>query len=433
MKSILFVLTMTAAAAANAAMTAKTAWTQRWPWQTKVDIDFTLAGGEKCDVEVKANYTANGVAKTLDLEHAGLVGDTWELEPGTYHLEWDPAAAGLDVETLKDFSVTVTPVEDAMVSRKYIVANVSSGKWEYRSDVPEGGWAPAGKYTYELDNIVFARIPAGEFQMGLTDAEVAHLSGAGGKVGTTTPRTRMKITHDYYLGIFKLTDAQWARIMNIGDWRANDQNPKSDTTSFYPLQRGSNDVEGINWPLTKFKVKPESPIGRFRARLGGRFHVDFPTSAQWERAARGGTDTIWYNGGTTATSYQNCTNLINEIAYTFMRTDKTVDQYAIGRSGQYAPNAYGLYDVLGMRPEYVLDRYVDQATIAAETVDPVGPTGGTRRLGRGVHMEKSHALVDFAHCTLQAHIIDSCQQNTQLACRYAIHLRPPKSFHGQWE
>ena len=85
---------------ATAAMTAKTSWTQRWPWNTKVDIDFTLAGGTKCDVDVSATFTTNGVPGAIDLVRAGVEGDLWELEPGIHHLEWDPAAAGLDVAAL---------------------------------------------------------------------------------------------------------------------------------------------------------------------------------------------------------------------------------------------------------------------------------------------------------------------------------------------
>ena len=97
----------------GAAMTAKTTWTQRWPWNTTVDVDFTLAGGTKCDVDVSATFTTNGVPGTIDLVRAGVEGDLWELEPGIHHLEWDPAVAGLDVAALKDFAVQVTPVEDA--------------------------------------------------------------------------------------------------------------------------------------------------------------------------------------------------------------------------------------------------------------------------------------------------------------------------------
>ena len=118
MKKIRAMGTFACACCALGAMTAKTSWTQRWPWNTKVDIDFTLVGGTKCDVAVTASFTTNGVAGTVDLERAGAKGDFWELEPGIHHLEWDPAAAGLDVAALKDFAVQVTPVEDAANVRK---------------------------------------------------------------------------------------------------------------------------------------------------------------------------------------------------------------------------------------------------------------------------------------------------------------------------
>ncbi|MBO7688225.1 MAG: hypothetical protein J6V72_17715, partial [Kiritimatiellae bacterium] len=207
MKKILAMGTFACACCALGAMTAKTSWTQRWPWNTKVDIDFTLAGGTKCDVAVTATFTTNGVAGTVDLERAGAKGDFWELEPGIHHLEWDPAAAGLDVAALKDFAVQVTPVEDAANVRKWLVIDLKDGAWEYAADEPSGGW---NQNVYKQGKMVFRRIPAGTFTAGLTAAEVAYLDAAAGNtsVGYYIPQKTMEITHDYYIAIFKTTHAQ---------------------------------------------------------------------------------------------------------------------------------------------------------------------------------------------------------------------------------
>ena len=429
MRKILILAALLGAYGAGAAMTAKTSWTQRWPWNTKVDIDFELACGTKCDVDVVASFTTNGVAGTIDLVRAGVVGDLWELEPGFHHLEWDPAAAGLDVKVLKDFAVQVTPVEDATNMRKWLVIDLKNGTWEYASVEPDGGW---NQDMYKQGKMVFRRIPAGTFTAGLTAAEVQYLDAAAGNTsaGYYTPQKTMEIAHDYYIAIFKTTTAQRARILNANS-TSTDMLPAITSATYYPHLRGSNDVDHIDWPTTRFAVKNGSMIDTFRARCGYRFWIDLPTNAQWEKAARAGTDTFWYNGGTVETPYSDCTNLIVQIGRT--RLEDGVALYSKVNVGSYLGNGYGLYDVLGMRPEYVLDRFVDQNTAASETVDPIGPTGGTRRIVRAQHVHDSHGLRYYALTVINVENVANLSANTYQSYRFAIHLRPPQSFGGKWK
>ena len=429
MKKILAMGTLACACCALGAMTAKTSWTQRWPWNTKVDIDFELSGGVKCDVSVTASFTTNGVAGTVDLERTGAKGDFWELEPGMHHLEWDPAAAGLDVAALKDFAVQVTPVEDAANARKWLVIDLKSGAWEYAADEPAGGgW---NQNAYKQGKMVFRRIPAGTFTAGLTAEEVAYLDGVGkAAVNYYTPQMTMDITHDYYIAIYKTTVAQRARILNPSSSDTG-MTPSVTTQTFYPHLRGSNNVDHIDWPVTRFAVKEGSVIDTFRARCGYRFWIDLPTSAQWEKAARAGTDTFWYNGGTIGTPYSECTNLVVQIGRT--RLEEGVAQYSYSNVGSYLGNSYGLYDVVGSRVEYVLDRFVNQNTLAAETVDPVGPTGGTSRIIRSHHVQDGHSLRYYALAQVSTLPVDDLRVNYQQSYRFAIHLRPPQSFGGKWK
>jgi len=413
---------------ACAAMTAKTNWTQRWPWSTTVDIDFTLSGGTKCDVAVTATFTTNGVAGTLDLERAGVKGDLWELEPGVYHLTWDPAAAGLDVAALKDFAVQVTPVEDAANVRKWLVVSLSDGAWEYAAAEPDGGW---NQDEYKQGKMVFRRIPAGKFTAGIKEEEKEYLDSENEKSnGYYVQQKTMEITHDYYIAIFKTTTAQRARLLDASSTEVS-KNPAVSPIIYYPHLRGSNDVDHIDWPTTRFRVKEGCVVDTFRARCGNRFWIDLPTNAQWEKAARAGTDTLWYNGGTTETSYSDCTNLVVQIGRT--RLEEGVNQYSLVAVGSYLGNSYGLYDLVGSRPEYVLDRFVDQNTIAAETVDPIGPTSGTRRILRGQHCQDNHGLRYYTVSAIQLEMVDNLAKDTYQSFRFAIHLRPPRSFGGKWE
>lgn len=426
MKNIVSAIAVLGATCAFGEMTAKTAWSQRWPWDTKVDIDFSLSGGEKCDISVTASFTTNGTPGTVDLERAGAEGDFWELEPGRYHLVWDPAAAGLDVAKLENFSVTVTPVENASDVRKWLVLSLTDGTWEYASETPAGGWTG----DYKTSKMVFRRIPAGSFTAGLTSEEVSYLNAEKNENRSYyIPQKTMTITHDYYIAIYKTTKAQFERFTNTAS-TSTDAKPQVGESVYYPYLRGSNSVDGIDWPTTRFAVKEGSIIGNLRNRFSNRFWLDLPTSAQWEKAARAGTDTFWYNGGTVDTSYSDCTNLVNQIAYTCLGG---AGQFTYVNVGSYLANSYGLCDTVGMRPEYVLDRFVDQAAAASETYDPVGPTSGTLRAVRSQLNQNNHGLRYYTLAHIATEAIDNTTGGTCLAFRFAIHLRPPRSFSGMWK
>ena len=229
------------------------------------------------------------------------------------------------------------------------------------------------------------------------------------------PQKTMEIAHDYYIAIFKTTRAQRYRILNAASTNT-EVGPAVSGETYYPHLRGSNNVDHIDWPTTRFAVKEGSIVDTFRARCGNRFWIDLPTSAQWEKAARGGTSTIWYNGGTVETSYADCTNLVVQIGRT--RLEEGVTQYSLVTVGSYLGNPYGLYDLIGSRPEYVLDRFKDGNTAAAETVDPVGPTDGTRRALRGQHCQDNHGLRYYAISAIQVENVDNLAANNYESFRF---------------
>jgi len=106
-----------------------------------------------------------------------------------------------------------------------------------------------------------------------------------------------------------------------------------------------------------------------------------PTEAEWEYSARAGTTTATYNGELDAGGdYLDC----NPPANTKLSPIGWFCSNAGGAShvpGGRAPNAWGLYDMLGNVWEEVHDWYA--AYDAGPDIDPEGPTTGTMRDNRG--------------------------------------------------
>ena len=218
-----------------------------------------------------------------------------------------------------------------------------------------------------IADMEFVRVPAGEFLMGSTSEEAS---------AREQPLTRVRISRGFYLGKYEVTQAEWQAVMG--------SNP-----SVFDECGPDCPVEGVSWEdAQEFIGKLNATVGVERYRL--------PTEAEWEYAARAGTKTdtpagdldivgrnnvplldgiAWY-GGNSGVSY----------AEGYDCSDWGEKQYASSRCGthpvgQKAPNAWGLYDMLGNVWEWVGDWY--GAYPGGAVTDPRGPGSGEGRVYRG--------------------------------------------------
>ena len=427
---------------------------QNWPWDAKVFIDVTMPAGTN-DVEISASFDNNGAHHEMVLTDAnGLSRSTYCLTSGVQRFVWDPAACGytgaltaLDV-TARSF----TPDE-----RAWLVIDLATGASEYYAlgtEPKDANGKPWQDAQYKTSKMVFRRIPAGTFTRGYTTAEKNYIKGLDQELGATSSSkmltaTETTLTSDFYITIYETTRGQVCRIVNGSSGFLSSTIPDSGSVcaaGHVCFQRGSNSVEGINWPLTKFAVTPTSVIGRFRARCGNRFWIDLPTCAQWQRAARPDTKWLFYDtssysggmaGGEVGDSLDTITNIIARISYGYQRKYCGVggDYSPPATAGAYLPNAYGLYDLIGSRQELLLDRWNNGSEDAADSagVDPVGmrDSGNLRMVNnsfsnKGTISNWSIAFVGYLNSDNPQNV------NVENCYRYVIHLNPPQSFNGKW-
>jgi len=203
--------------------------------------------------------------------------------------------------------------------------------------------------------MTFVRIPAGTFTMGSPPGEPY-------RDHRETPH-RVTISKSFYLQTTEVTLGQWRALMGRG-WWLFDQRPGPDTL---PVSR-------VCWHDVEAFIKRLNDLGEGRYRL--------PTEAEWEYAARAGSQSAYFWGDRV-----DCRKAM--FANNSMDMDdcqKTIDAMGLPLDGpapvrSYPPNAWGVYDMHGNVWEWVADWFGPYA--AGDQVDPAGPATGTMRIKRG--------------------------------------------------
>jgi formylglycine-generating enzyme required for sulfatase activity len=200
--------------------------------------------------------------------------------------------------------------------------------------------------TALLDGSGMVRIPAGEFQMGSASGEADE-----------GPVHRVRISRDFEIGKFEVTQAQWETVMLDPHAKAGAvrTTPEGATIGSNPshFKGASLPVESVSW----------DDIQVFLARIGARDREHtyrLPTEAEWEYASKDDAADLaaraWYK--------DNSANSTQPV-------------------GAKQPNARGLYDMLGNVAEWVQDWYGQTFYAESPAADPQGPASGSYRVFRG--------------------------------------------------
>jgi formylglycine-generating enzyme required for sulfatase activity len=199
-------------------------------------------------------------------------------------------------------------------------------------------------YISNSSGMTFRLIPAGTFVMGSLSDELGHI--------TDEAQYTVTITESYYMQTTEVTQGQWKAVMG------------SNPSHF--------DSCGLNCPVEKVSWDDcQTFISALNAKGEGSYTL--PTEAQWEYAARAGSNKAFTNGGISNTITDSNLDIMG-----WYDSNSNSTPHAVA---QKQANAWGLFDMHGNVWEWCHDWYDTYPTISV--TNPGGPSTGSSRVFRG--------------------------------------------------
>jgi len=223
--------------------------------------------------------------------------------------------------------------------------NFKDGK-DFRDRLADGGFGP--KMVW---------IPAGSFRMG--DIQ-------GGGDSDEQPVHDVSVGR-FAMGKYEVTNTEFVRFLNAVNRRGSKNKPwfetkAEDSDSHITGSTGNFRVE------SGYETHPVREVSWYGAvayaewlsqQTGQQYRL--PTEAEWEYAARAGTETAryWGNDPDKACGYANVHDNTSkkENGYSWTHHNCTDGYAQTAPVGQFKPNKFGLYDMLGNLWEWTCSQY----------------------------------------------------------------------------
>ncbi|MBQ9812640.1 MAG: SUMF1/EgtB/PvdO family nonheme iron enzyme [Thermoguttaceae bacterium] len=224
-------------------------------------------------------------------------------------------------------------------------------------------------------------IPAGDFFYGSDGESIAEY-----------PKRPVRIENGFWMASTEITNELYALFDPSHDSRYVDELTKDHARPGLPANLPKQPVSRVGYDAAvRFCAWLEEKLTANGALPEG-WEVRLPTEQEWEYAARSGSSgAFWF--GDVKTDFANYANLADK-SLTKMRVGQgsvdywrkaQVDDGAIGMRdvGSYAPNAFGLYDMIGNVAEWT-NSPMTKSGAESGSVEPTDKPGDLERLDRVV-------------------------------------------------
>ncbi len=356
---------------------------QRWPWNNKVDITYTIGGGQDLangnyqkivftTVIDGVTYTIDGVKDVGASANAGTHTVTWTLPSGVKSTSCTMSAAvyAADAPSGDDYMIIDLTKTSDNVTYEGLLATQDASNERYST-------AP-----YKTDRLVLRKVPAGGPYP--TGDDVNYKTGT-----TSVPANSAKLwttANDYYIGVFPVTQRQYEKLCG--------SNPSGNTTAIAGNTTAHRPVENVSWnelrlssttPASSIPVVP-SNSGTFFQRLnyitGNRYGFDLPTEVMFEIAERAGATTAYWWGN----------DADADGIYSVHAGNSGGSTVAVGSR---LPNAWGLYDMAGNVWEWCRDFSLPgDMTARSNAFTPYSAASGSPRIRGGTWNQTTSANTD---------------------------------------
>ena len=393
---------------------------QQWPWSTDIKVEYRLSGVDASH-PVDISVTAYNGDTPLDSSRipASIRGAVYGVtdEIGEFYI--DPVAAfGTEKLAFSKFKVnlSIAPMSETMGEVLYKIfcltnntcvnvrrADLLNGTYgaietdfgnigsEFRTSLDDVIiWTDVtNNPAYKTTHLVMRKVPAKDvvWKIGSPSSES---NREWAPYHNSETQHDVKLTQNYYIGVFEVTQNQYERICGSNpspapySGFADSAYHPVNNVSYADIRGGTSNVangENVNWPTNSYKhlVYGESLCGKMRTKFGIDF--DIPTEAQWEFACRAGTTAPLYSG------FANSSDNVEPLAWYKGNVSISGIYRYTHAVGAKKPNAFGLYDMLGNVIECCLDWVTDNIDVNGTgdpLVEPEGPVAdSSRRMFRG--------------------------------------------------